>query len=114
LREHGIAGIADVRRFPASRRHPHFRREALAAMLAAAGLHYDWLPALGGRRAPRPDSPHTAWREPAFRAHADHMGTEEFRGGLDQLIRLAEARPTAVKCAAAVARRAHPPRVADA
>jgi uncharacterized protein (DUF488 family) len=114
LREHGIAGISDVRRFPASRRHPHFGREALAEMLAAAGLHYDWLPALGGRRAPRPDSPHTAWREPAFRAYADHMETEEFRAGLEQLIRLVEARPTAVMCAEAVPWRCHRQLVADA
>jgi uncharacterized protein (DUF488 family) len=114
LREHGIAGIADVRRFPASRRHPHFGREALAEMLAAAGLHYDWLPALGGRRAPRPDSPHTAWREPAFRAYADHMETEEFRGGLDQLVRLAGARPTAVMCAEAVPWRCHRQLISDA
>jgi len=114
LREHGIAGIADVRRFPASRRHPHFGREALAEMLAAAGLYYDWLPALGGRRAPRPDSPHTAWREPAFRAYADHMETEEFRAGLEQVIRLVEVRPTAVMCAEAVPWRCHRQLVADA
>jgi hypothetical protein len=34
LATHGIAGIVDVRRFPASRRHPHFARDALAASLA--------------------------------------------------------------------------------
>jgi len=114
LREHAVAGIADVRRFPASRRHPHFAREALAEMLPAAGLHYDWLPALGGRRAPRPDSPHTAWREPAFRAYADHMETEEFRAGLEQVIRLVEVRPTAVMCAEAVPWRCHRQLLADA
>src|SRR3989442_14455030 len=50
LGAHGIGGVADVRRFPASRRHPHFGREALARALVAAHLHYDWLPELGGRR----------------------------------------------------------------
>ncbi|HEU4488879.1 MAG TPA: DUF488 family protein, partial [Actinomycetota bacterium] len=25
----GVAGVIDVRRFPASRRHPHFTREPL-------------------------------------------------------------------------------------
>ena len=114
VRAHGIGGIADVRRFPASRRHPQFARETLAETLAAAGVRYDWLPALGGRRAPRPDSPHVAWREPAFRAYADHMETEEFRAGLEQLIRLAEARPTAVMCAEAVPWRCHRQLVADA
>src|SRR5262245_63486544 len=71
LAAHAVGGITDVRRFPASRRHPHFAREALADALRAAGLEYEWLPELGGRRAPRADSPHVAWREASFRAYAD-------------------------------------------
>src|SRR5215470_8814064 len=78
LAAHGIAGIADVRRFPASRRHPQFGREALARALAAVDVHYAWFPELGGRRTPRADSPHVAWREPGFRGYADHMETAEF------------------------------------
>jgi nucleoid DNA-binding protein len=35
LAAHGVAGIADVRSYPASRRHPHFARAALAEALAA-------------------------------------------------------------------------------
>ena len=114
LRAHGIAGIADVRRFPASRRHPQFARDALAETLAGAAVGYEWLPSLGGRRAPRPDSPHVAWREPAFRAYADHMETEEFRSGLDTLLRLAAARPTVILCAEAVPWRCHRQLIADA
>src|SRR5262245_24641073 len=114
LRAHGIGGIADVRRYPGSRRHPHFAREALADSLAAAGLRYDWLPALGGRRTPRPDSPHVAWREASFRAYADHMETAEFRDGLARLLELATARPTAVLCAEAVPWRCHRQLIADA
>ncbi len=57
-----IRGIADVRRYPVSRRHPHFTREALAAALADAGLSYGWLPGLGGRRPAQADSPHVGWR----------------------------------------------------
>jgi uncharacterized protein (DUF488 family) len=110
----GIRGVADVRRYPASRRHPHFAREALAAALAGAGLRYDWLPALGGRRAARPDSPHVAWREPGFRGYADHMGSAEFRDGLAVLLGLAADRPTAVLCAEAVPWRCHRQLIADA
>src|SRR5512143_3069425 len=54
LAAHGITGIVDVRRYPASRRHPHFTAEQLASALPEAGVRYDWLPALGGRRTPRP------------------------------------------------------------
>ena len=96
LLQHGIAGIADVRRFPASRRHPHFARDALARALAERGLRYDWLPELGGRRPSRPDSPHVAWRNAGFRGYADHMESAEFRLGLERLLGLAAARPTAL------------------
>ena len=113
LAAHDIRGIADVRRYPGSRRHPHFAREALAETLAASGLRYDWLPELGGRRAARPDSPHVAWREPSFRAYADYMESPEFRHGLAALLELADARPTAVLCAEAVPWRCHRQLIAD-
>ena len=114
LDAHRIRGIADVRRFPASRRHPQFAREALAETLAAVGVRYDWLPALGGRRPTRPDSPHVAWRERGFRGYADHMETEEFAGGLAALLALAGERPTAIMCAEAVPWRCHRQLIADA
>lgn len=114
LRAHGIETIADVRRYPASRRHPHFAREPLAAALAQAGLAYVWLPALGGRRRGRPDSPHVAWRNESFRAYADHMDGEEFHAGLTALLALAAEHPTAVLCAEAVPWRCHRQLIADA
>lgn len=114
VRGHGIGGIADVRRYPASRRHPHFAREALADTLARSGLAYTWLEALGGRRRGRTDSPHVAWRNDAFRAYADHMETDEFRGGLTRLLALAATRPTAILCAEAVPWRCHRQLIADA
>jgi uncharacterized protein (DUF488 family) len=114
LRRHGIAGVADVRRFPASRRQPHFGREPLAAALAEAGIAYAWLLGLGGRRRGRPGSPHVGWTSPGFRAYADHMETPEFREALECLVALAEARPTAVMCAEAVPWRCHRQLIADA
>ena len=111
---HGIEGIADVRRFPASRRHPHFGREALAAALAGAGIAYDWIPELGGRRTPRPDSPNVGWRVEGFRGYADHMATEEFARGLARLVELAGARRSAIMCAEAVPWRCHRRLIADA
>ena len=113
LDAHALDAIADVRRFPASRRHPHFAREPLAAALAARGIAYSWLEALGGRRDPRPDSPHGAWRNAAFRGYADHMDGAEFRGGLDALLGLAERHRAAVMCAEAVPWRCHRQLIAD-
>ena len=114
LAGHGIELVADVRRFPASRRHPHFGRAALAAALADAGIGYAWLPALGGRRRTRADSPHVAWRNPSFRGYADHMDGPEFDAGLTELVAHARARRTAVLCAEAVPWRCHRQLIADA
>ena len=73
LAAHEIEAVADVRRFPGSRRWPHFRGESLARSLKSRGIDYAWFPELGGRREPRPDSPNTAWRSASFRGYADYM-----------------------------------------
>jgi uncharacterized protein (DUF488 family) len=114
LGRHGIERLVDVRRYPVSRRHPHFSREALAAALAAAGMAYRHEPDLGGRRAPRPDSPHTAWRVAAFRGYADYMETPEFAAALARLVRSAEGAREAILCAEAVPWRCHRRLVSDA
>ena len=113
LAAHTIDTIADVRRFPASRRHPHFAREPLAASLVARGVAYSWLPALGGRRDPKPASPHVAWRNASFRAYADHMDSAEFAEGLAALSSLARDRRAAIMCAEAVPWRCHRQLIAD-
>jgi uncharacterized protein (DUF488 family) len=110
----GIATVADVRRFPASRRHPHFARAPLGQALTRAGIAYEWLAGLGGRRRSRPDSPHVAWRSAGFRAYADHMESAEFQADLARLLALARSGPTAVLCAEAVPWRCHRQLIADA
>lgn len=73
-----IEALADVRRFPASRKHPHFDQDALRTSLPGVGVEYVPLPELGGRRRPRPDSQNTVWRNESFRGYADYMETEGF------------------------------------
>lgn len=114
LREHGVQTLVDVRRYPGSRRHPQYSREALEASLAEAGIRYVHEPDLGGRRAARPDSPHTAWRVEAFRGYADHMETPEFQAALDRLIRRAAGETVAILCAEAVPWRCHRRLISDA
>jgi uncharacterized protein (DUF488 family) len=113
LRAHDVGRVADVRRYPASRRWPHFSAASLAASLPAAGIDYVSLPELGGRRKARPDSPHTAWRVEAFRGYADFMDTTEFREALGNLEALARLRFTAVMCAEALPWRCHRSLLAD-
>ena len=100
LRENGIELLADIRRYPGSRRYPHFSSESLAR-----AFPYVHMPELGGRRKPSPDSPNRGWRNDQFRAYADHMATPEFKAAVDSLI----ARPerTVVMCAEAVPWRCH-------
>ena len=110
---HGIERVIDVRRFPVSRKWPHFDAARLAASLAAAGRDYAGLPELGGRRKPRPNSPHTAWRVEAFRGYADFMDTPAFTAALDRLVRLAQERRSALLCAEALPWRCHRSLLAD-
>ena len=105
--------VADVRRFPGSRRLPQFTAPALEAALAQRGIDYRWLPALGGRRRPDPASRNVAWRHPAFRAYADHVATEEFAGGLFELLMLARGLRTAIMCAEILWWRCHRRIIAD-
>lgn len=109
----GIELVADVRRFPGSRRLPQYQREALEAELTALGISYRWIPELGGRRRPRPDSPNQGWRHPAFRGYADYMATGEFADGLAELMMLAGGLRTAVMCSEAVWWRCHRRLIAD-
>ena len=105
LREHGISRLADIRRFPGSRRHPHFSGESMATTLPHHGFEYLHLEALGGRRKPLKTSPNGAWDSDQFRGYADHMGTAEFSSAIERL--LDSELDTAIMCAEAVPWRCH-------
>jgi uncharacterized protein (DUF488 family) len=113
LRAHEIELIVDVRRFPGSRRLPQYSSDALAASLAASGIAYAWIPALGGRRRPDADSPNTGWRHAAFRAYADHVSSAEFAEGLAELLDVAHGMRTAIMCAEVLWWRCHRRLIAD-
>jgi len=114
LRGAGVELIADVRRYPGSRRQPHFERTALAAVLLQAGIGYRWLgETLGGRRKPRPDSPNGGWESDQFRGYADHMASAEFTAGLAELEDLAGEQRVAIMCAEAWWVRCHRRLIAD-
>jgi uncharacterized protein (DUF488 family) len=105
--------VVDVRRFPASKRHPQFNREALERALGHAGIGYTWMEPLGGRRRPSPASPNVALRNDAFRGYADHMRTQAFLDGVDELVALAADVTTAVLCSESVWWRCHRRLLAD-
>jgi uncharacterized protein (DUF488 family) len=110
-----IRQVADVRRFPGSRRHPQFQQDALDDSLSVAGIAYHHFEGLGGRRSARaPGSPNTGWRVEAFNAYADHMSTSEFNDALAELEHLAGERATAIMCAEALPWQCHRRLIADA
>ena len=111
----GVAGVADVRRYPASRRNPQFNRETLAAYLEARGIAYRWFEELGGRRSgvTHGTSPNLGLENAGFRAYADYTATDVFRSALDDLVAWAAEQPTAVLCAEALWWRCHRRLIAD-
>ncbi|WP_338751505.1 DUF488 family protein [Janibacter alittae] len=114
LTEQGVTRVVDIRTVPKSRHNPQYWGDALEASLAGAGLGYSYVKALGGLRPKHPDSPNTAWRNDSFRNYADHMLTQEFHSGLEELIALAQEDSCAIMCAEAVPWRCHRRLVADA
>lgn len=114
LHEHAVKAVADVRRFPASRKYPHFNADALAMCLPEAHIRYVPLPSLGGRRKAHADSVNTGWRNEGFRGYADYMQTRPFEQGLHELTNLAAEAATAIMCAEAVPWRCHRSLIADA
>ena len=100
LDHYGIGLVVDVRRFPTSRKYPHFSRESLEAALSSRGIGYAWLGDLLG-----------GYRKGGYRAY---METEEFRRGLERLLELAEGRRTAIMCAERLWFRCHRRFIADA
>ncbi|MEO6878272.1 MAG: DUF488 domain-containing protein, partial [Gemmatimonadaceae bacterium] len=102
--------LVDVRSIPGSRAMPQFNSDTLPGSLAAAGIGYQHLRALGGRRhrgKGAPPSTNTFWRVLAFRAYADYAETDAFRAGLVELLALARAHRCAIMCAEAVWWRCH-------
>lgn len=113
LKTNRIELLADVRRFPGSRKYPHFNQEQLATTLGEEAIEYRLLADLGGRRRARPDSPNTAWRNASFRGYADYMETAEFQDAVGELMRIASNRRTAIMCSEAVWWRCHRSMIAD-
>ncbi len=99
LGENRVLALVDVRRYPASRRHPQFNRAALERSLPEASIEYVWMPELGGRRSPDRDSHNTAWRNAGFRGYADYMETQAFQVAIAHLLQQAQEKRSAIMCA---------------
>jgi uncharacterized protein (DUF488 family) len=114
LEEHSVRRLFDIRRMPRSATNPQFNSDVLVDALAAWGIAYEHVAALGGFRRPRADSPNRGWHNKSFQGYADYMLTEDFQCGIDRLIEAAAKEPAAIMCAEIVPWRCHRWLVADA
>ncbi len=105
--------LIDIRRFPGSRKYPHFNQENLQVSLRENEIDYLHFEALGGRRKTSPDSANTAWHNPSFQAYADYMETLDFKSSIEKLEMLAVEQRTAYMCSEAVWWRCHRALVSD-
>jgi len=100
LKKHGIEAVADVRRFPASRRFPWFAQKSLGQVLPANGIGYIWLgEELGG------------FRKEGYGAFA---GSVEFAAAIAELANLAMKKRVAVMCAEKLWWKCHRRHIANA
>jgi len=101
LEECEIRAIADVRRFPSSRKFPYFNQNQISDLLKVHQMHYVWFEALGGlrRSGMKSGSPNTGLQSPGFRYYADYMLTVEFHKAVENLLSLGAELTTAVMCA---------------
>ncbi len=101
LKEFEIRALVDIRRFPISREFSHFNGGSLEEELDRNNIGYSWLEPLGGRRPTvgKTPSPNQALENTAFRNYADHMLTQEFRQGIEDLLGFVRSQRTTIMCA---------------
>jgi uncharacterized protein (DUF488 family) len=98
LKRYAVEVLVDVRRWPKSKRYPHFDQAILMEHLTKNGLVYRWMgECLGGYRKKSlgSDSPNTEWRSRGFRNYADYTMTPTFREGMEELTSTARAKTLA-------------------
>jgi len=102
LKRCNIEILIDVRRWPTSKKYPQFNYDVLKERLKREGIRYLWLgKELGGyrRNGLGEKSPNKAWSSLGFRNYADHTLSEEFRSGIDRILKYAARWNVAYMCA---------------
>lgn len=91
--------VADVRRFPSSKKNPQFQLDQLKSKLTLSGIDYRWLgEGLGGFRTG---------------GYPLYMQSEPFLHGIEQLIAIVQTKRTSIMCAEKLFFRCHRRFIAD-
>ena len=116
LRQADVTLVADIRKMPRSRTNPQFNEAALPQSLADFQIGYEHVASLGGLRgktaAMAPDT-NGFWTNKSFHNYADYALSDQFRTGLDRLVRDGRERRCATMCSEAVWWRCHRRIVSD-
>ena len=102
LKSFEIEVLADIRRYPGSRKFPQFNKDNLEISMPENNIEYIHIEELGGRRKVQPNSRNTSWRLDSFKGYADYMETEEFKNAIQKLEKIAEKKRVAFMCSEAV------------
>lgn len=109
----GIITLIDIRRFPGSRKFPHFNQQNLEISLPDINIRYLCIENLGGLRKIRKDSINSCWRHASFRGYVDYMETDKFKEAISLLTSVASESPTAYMCAEMLWWRCHRALISD-
>jgi uncharacterized protein (DUF488 family) len=113
LHHFSISRLADIRKYPGSKRFPHFNKENLENVLPCFAVLYQHWPGLGGRRKEIPESRHPEWKNSSFRAFADYMDSPEFMQDVNNLQEFSQDHNTVLMCTEAVWWRCHRALISD-
>jgi uncharacterized protein (DUF488 family) len=116
LGEADVRLVADVRTVPRSRANPQYNGDVVGASLAAHGLGYEHLAALGGLRGHSRSvgaQVNAFWENDSFHNYADYAMSPAFRDGLAHLRALGHRRRCAIMCAESLWWRCHRRIIAD-
>ena len=109
LKHYEIEIVADIRSFPASRRHAHFSGTYLERELPSFGMSYLWCRALGGfrKKGLGDRSPNIALKNLSFRNYADYMLSRSFQESVALLLKIVQKDKVCLLCAETLPFRCH-------
>jgi uncharacterized protein (DUF488 family) len=116
LRDAEVTLVADVRSVPRSRTNPQYNRDRLPQSLAAFGIGYEHIAALGGLRGRNRETPsevNAFWQNESFHNYADYAMSGSFRAGLTRLRELSREQCCVIMCAESLWWRCHRRIIAD-
>jgi len=84
LKRYKIETLVDVRRFPVSKKYPHFSKDFLKDELSKSSINYIWLEKLGGFRRG---------------GYKNYLKSEDFKKGITEILDIAKKGRVAIMCA---------------